>query len=1137
MKAKREVAALPWRMYLLVGCVGVIISGMVGYGLLTGIQLDARHIPLHDAAMQLMIDATTSHLLFEEIISGDRHEDIEEVWEQLRRADWYARAMLEGGEIPEGTIVPLDDEQMRRQIEDARRALADYDKVLRQRIIAFESSRPGSAIEQFSDSLFTAFMDEAENVKVQLYRMMVSDLDRFHSIQITLVVVSFLLTLLVGVVLHRHIRRHIHDMQALRLVKDDLEKDITERKRAEEALRESEEQFRVLFENAPLGYQSLNEDGNLIAVNEAWCKTLGYEKDEVVGRNFSEFIHPDFKEVFRENFPRFKKAGYILGIEFEMIKKDGSQILVSFNGRIGRNPDDSFKQTHCILHDITERKRAEKSLRREQERAQEYLNIAGAIIVALDVEGKISLINQKGREVLEAGKDELIGKDWFANFLPENIQAEIKGVFKSLMAGEIEGVEYYENLIVTARGREKIISWHNSFLTDETGKRIGILSSGEDITERKRAAEELQESKEKYKMLYEEAPVAMFRTSIEDGTALAVNEVGVRLFGYESKEEFLAEFKASERYADPDGRVRLLGELNAKGEVRNAETRFTRKDGIPFSVEYSAKMYPEKGYLEGAVVDITKRKKTEEEIGKFKTIADKASYGAAIVSMDGNLLYINECFSEMHGYNPEELIGQHLSIFHAAEQMKTVNLMIKTLTEEGSCSSVEVWHKHRDGSVFPTLMSGTVITDAEDQPLYIAATASDITKFKQAEEKSKMATEHLRLSIENMTEAYALHEAIFDKNDRMVDYRFLEFNTAAQEIAGIPRQKIIGRRALALFPSVVERGLMDRYADVMATGEPAHIEDFYYEGDSLNKAFDISCFRLDAQHFVCIFRDVTERRKSEEALRRAHEELEERVLERTAELSLANKDLKKQIRVRERIEKKLREYQNELQTLASELSLAEERERRRFAANLHDTISQNLVMAHMKLESLTVDILPDEVSASIKQANQMVGEALERTQTLTFELSPPVLHRLGLGPAVESLGDRMHQLHGLKVELVDQGPTKPLTEDLGAFLFRATRELLINVVKHAETEHVKVTVKKIRSTIWVEVEDRGVGFVHADTKVGRRRGEGFGLFSIQEHLTRLGGSLKIWSEPGQGTRIAMSAPLKTAGKTAEEMRV
>ena len=258
-------------------------------------------------------------------------------------------------------------------------------------------------------------------------------------------------------------------------------------------LRQSEERFRSLFENAPLGYQSLDQKGNLIEVNETWCRLFGYTKEEVLGRSISEFIHPDFREHFKENFPKFKSLGYILGVEFEMIKKDGSEIIVAVDGRIGYHDDGSFRQTHCVLSDITERKHVEEALQLERDRAQKYLDLAGVIFLAGDANGDVALINQKGCEVLGYEQEEIIGKNWFDCFLPVIIRDEVKLVSDKVMAGDIEPVEYYENPVLTKGGEERTIAWHNTALTDDEGKNIGFLSSGEDITDRKRAEVEREE--------------------------------------------------------------------------------------------------------------------------------------------------------------------------------------------------------------------------------------------------------------------------------------------------------------------------------------------------------------------------------------------------------------------------------------------------------------------------------------------------------------------------------------------------------------------------------------------------------------------------------------------------------------------
>jgi PAS domain S-box-containing protein len=142
--------------------------------------------------------------------------------------------------------------------------------------------------------------------------------------------------------------------------------DITDRKAAEMALISSEDRFRVLFDQAPLGYQSLDENGYFIEVNAAWLNTLGYQRDEVLGKWFGDFLAPEFVEAFRNRFPLFKAAGEIHS-EFQMIHKNGERRFIAFEGRIGYQPDGSFKQTHCILSDITEVKQMELYFEVERE--------------------------------------------------------------------------------------------------------------------------------------------------------------------------------------------------------------------------------------------------------------------------------------------------------------------------------------------------------------------------------------------------------------------------------------------------------------------------------------------------------------------------------------------------------------------------------------------------------------------------------------------------------------------------------------------------------------------------------------------------------------------------------------------------
>ncbi len=152
----------------------------------------------------------------------------------------------------------------------------------------------------------------------------------------------------------------------------ELEKADAERMRAEETLRKSEEHFRLMFMNSPVPYQSLDEHGNFLDVNQTFINALGYTKEELIGKNFGDFLHPGHVDHFKTNFPKFKAVGEVLGVEFEMLKKDGAIMIVNFHGKIQRNGNGRFQKTHCIFQDVTAYKRAEE----EREKLQEQLNQA-----------------------------------------------------------------------------------------------------------------------------------------------------------------------------------------------------------------------------------------------------------------------------------------------------------------------------------------------------------------------------------------------------------------------------------------------------------------------------------------------------------------------------------------------------------------------------------------------------------------------------------------------------------------------------------------------------------------------------------------------------------------------------------------
>jgi PAS domain S-box-containing protein len=228
------------------------------------------------------------------------------------------------------------------------------------------------------------------------------------------------------------------------------------------------------------------------------------------------------------------------------------------------------------------------------------------------------------------------------------------------------------------------------------------------------------------------------------------------------------------------------------------------------------------------------------------------------------------------------------------------------------------------------------------------------------------------------------------------------------------------------------------------------------------------------------------------------------------------------IQDRKSSEEQVLAYQQQLQSLASELALSEERERRRIATNLHDRIGQSLAFARLKLAALMKD------NEAIAEVRELIEQAIVDTRSLTFELSPPVLYELGLVAAIEWLTRKFQQEHRIQTRFHDDGQPKPLDENFRVVLFQSVRELLVNVVKHARASHVQVLLRRDADALRIIIEDDGIGFDVSGASAKREAARSFGLFNIRERVEYLGGRVKIRSEPGRGTRVTLIAPLSVA---------
>jgi PAS domain S-box-containing protein len=356
--------------------------------------------------------------------------------------------------------------------------------------------------------------------------------------------------------------------------------DITAQKRTERLLRESEERFQNMFEPAPSCYQSLDANGCLVEVNEAWLATLGYRREEVIGKWFGEFLAPGSVKAFREHFPIFKATGKIR-TEFEMLHKNGSRRFISFEGKNGYKEDDRFEKIHCILHDITERMQAEVEGKDQARLTATLLDSIPDIIFFKDLNGVYLACNSAFARHVGRSKKEIIRKtdyDLYSKKEADAFREHDRQLFQE------KSRHRKEEWISYPDGHKVLVDTMKIPYHDADGNILGLLGVSRDITDRKKTEQALLASEERFRQITENMADVVWLRSFENSHMLYVSPSYERIWGrscqslYENPQEFMeavhptdreAVFAAYTQYADtghfdlvyrivrPDGRNTL----------------------------------------------------------------------------------------------------------------------------------------------------------------------------------------------------------------------------------------------------------------------------------------------------------------------------------------------------------------------------------------------------------------------------------------------------------------------------------------------------------------------------------------------------------------------------------------------------
>jgi PAS domain S-box-containing protein len=472
----------------------------------------------------------------------------------------------------------------------------------------------------------------------------------------------------------------------------------------------------------------------------------------------------------------------------------------------------------------------------------------------------------------------------------------------------------------------------------------------------------------------------------------------------------------------------------------------------------------------------------QQSENRFRAAFQESPDAVALIRVnDHRLIDINKGFTSLTGYQKKEVMGKSISeinFWHdAAEQEE----FLSALSRGGTMLNTEAMFRNKQGDIKIGLISSMVIT--QDATPHFLLVIRDIDVLKKTEEALEVSEARFRELYNNMSSGVAIY-SISDDNQTLL----LDCNRAAERIERITSKKrYVGKDVQDIFPDFREGDLATVLLRVYKTGKAEHFPLSRWDEDTLLSWKEYYVYKLVSGEIITVFDDITERKIAEE---------------------------------------KLLQYQEELRTVTSELSLAEEHERRCLATELHDQIGQTLSVLHMKLHDLREKITASDSVKDIDTIQGYLKQVIQDTRSLTFELSPPVLYELGLEAALEWLGEEFRKKYDLVCTLDTDNTPKPLEEDVRMVLFRAVRELLMNIVKHAKSNKAAISIFRREETLHIEVEDQGVGFNlrKSDSRITKKYG--FGLFSIRERLSHLGGNLDIHSKPGRGTRVTLVAPLK-----------
>ncbi|MBU8922610.1 MAG: PAS domain S-box protein [Bacteroidales bacterium] len=548
--------------------LGLLVMAAVVYSLFTGARMARRYVPLVDAVMEIKFEAAIGHLWVEEVINGDRNEDFDAALEYIDRSAWYARAMLAGGEAPEGIIIPLRDPDLRLEIEEVLTKIEEFHSIAEKRWAEKAQSGTGSDIDQRFDRVFEDLLMQANDVKIELQGVMARGLFWFRVVQSLLIALCLGLSVLIGVVFRRYERRKMFDISAIQ---------------------KSETNLSITLDSIGDAVIVTDSKGCVTRMNPVAVALTGWADADARGRSLNEVFHI-INSITREEvetpMARVLREGVVVGLanHTALIALDGTERQIADSGAPIRDADGKVVGVVLVFRDVSKVYTKDKQLRESEEEikvakefAESLIETANTLIITLDSEACIRTFNKCAEELTGYNKTEVMGKNWFDLFIPRRDRESLPEVFKDVLELMPEASRH-ENPILTKKGEERLISWNNNILRDSSGNIYAVLSIGIDITEHRRVESE----RERLMHAIEQVKESIVITDAE-GTIQYINPIFEQVTGYSSEEVIGQNPHVLKSGKHNDAFYSDMWEMLASGKTWHGRLVNKKKDGSLFT--------------------------------------------------------------------------------------------------------------------------------------------------------------------------------------------------------------------------------------------------------------------------------------------------------------------------------------------------------------------------------------------------------------------------------------------------------------------------------------------------------------------------------------------------------------------------